>query len=260
MSSRRFARIDWKGRPTWAVAGGKEVERLRLLDGDPTDLDRPARETGEEVPGSTPRLAPVAPSKIVAVGQNYRAHAKEMGKGIPEEPLLFLKPPSALIPSGAAIVRPPGYERTDFEGELGVVIGRSARNVRVEEALSYVFGYTVVNDVTVRDLQKRDVQYTRAKGFDTFCPVGPVVATALDPTRLRLITRQNGEVRQDSSTADLIFSVAELVSFVSQVMTLWPGDLISTGTPSGVGPITPGDRIAIEIDGIGVLENPVIET
>jgi 2-keto-4-pentenoate hydratase/2-oxohepta-3-ene-1,7-dioic acid hydratase in catechol pathway len=211
-------------------------------------------------------MAPVDPSKIVGIGTNYRKHAEEMGKPIPKEPLLFLKPPSSLIGPDQAIIRPLGYERTDFEGELGVVIGQRARKVSVKDALTYVFGYTVVNDVTVRDLQVRDVQFTRAKGFDTFCPIGPCVVAAdardgssIDPSKLQLRTRVNGDLKQDGHTSDLIFDVPTLISFVSHVMTLEPGDVISTGTPSGVGPIAPGDRVEIEIESIGVLANPVIE-
>jgi len=201
---------------------------------------------------------PVSPTKIIGVGLNYRAHALEMGKPLPEEPLLFLKPPSALIPPGAAIVRPPGYARVDYEGELAIVIGKRARRVARERALDFVRGFTCLNDVTVRDLQKKDVQYTRAKGFDTFCPVGPRVAEGLDPAKLAIETRLNGEVRQRSTTADLIFDVPTLVWFISHVMTLEEGDLISTGTPPGVGNLTPGDRVEIEIEGIGILDNPVI--
>lgn len=197
--------------------------------------------------------------KIIGVGTNYRAHALEMGKPIPDEPVLFMKPASALLADGAPIVRPRGFERVDFEGELGVVIGRRARRVAAADALGYVEGYTIVNDVTVRDLQKKDGQFTRAKGFDTFCPVGPRLVPGLDPTNLRLRTRLNGALRQDSSTSDLIFSVARLIEVISRVMTLEPGDLISTGTPSGVGPIAPGDVVEIEIEQIGVLKNPVVE-
>jgi 2-keto-4-pentenoate hydratase/2-oxohepta-3-ene-1,7-dioic acid hydratase in catechol pathway len=201
---------------------------------------------------------PQAPTKIVGVGLNYRTHAAEMKKPLPEEPLLFLKPPSALLAPGAPIVRPAGYERVDYEGELCVVIGKRARHVAPERALDHVRGYTCLNDVTVRDLQKKDVQYTRAKGFDSFCPVGPRVAEGLDPSRLRVVTRVNGVVRQDGNTSDLIFDVPALVAFVSRVMTLEEGDLITTGTPSGVGNLVPGDVVAIEIEGIGILENPVI--
>src|SRR5689334_18739391 len=200
----------------------------------------------------------LVPSKIVGIGQNYRAHAIEMGKGIPEEPLMFLKPRSALIGDGEAIVRPGGYDRVDYEGELGVVIGRRARRVSRADALSVVMGFCCVNDVTVRDLQKKDGQWTRAKGFDTFCPLGPRIVGGLDPAKLRITTRVDGVVRQDSTTADLIFDVPTLIAFCSQHMTLEPGDIISTGTPAGVGNLTPGDVVQIEIEGIGVLENPVI--
>jgi 2-keto-4-pentenoate hydratase/2-oxohepta-3-ene-1,7-dioic acid hydratase in catechol pathway len=198
------------------------------------------------------------PTKIIGIGTNYRLHAQEMGKGIPDEPLMFLKPPSALISDGEPIHRPAGYERVDFEGELGVVIKQRARSVPRERALDVVDGYVCVNDVTVRDLQKKDVQFTRAKGFDTFCPVGPRVVSGLDPSNLRIVTRVNGKVRQDSTTADMIFDVPTLIAFCSRFMTLEPGDLISTGTPSGVGNLTPGDVVEIEIEGIGILKNPVI--
>jgi 2-keto-4-pentenoate hydratase/2-oxohepta-3-ene-1,7-dioic acid hydratase in catechol pathway len=203
-------------------------------------------------------LPPTVPSKILAVGQNYRAHAAEMGKGVPDEPLLFLKAPSALLAPGDPIVRPGGYERVDYEGELAFVIGRRARHVRAADALDYVLGYTILNDVTVRDLQKKDGQYTRAKGFDTFAPCGPWLETDLDPSRLHLVTRVNGAVQQDSRTDDLIFSVPELVAFASRVMTLEPGDLFTTGTPKGVGQLWPGDVVEVEIEGIGTLRNPVV--
>lgn len=202
---------------------------------------------------------PVKPSKILGVGLNYRAHAAEMKKPLPDEPLFFLKPPSALIGVGAPIVRPRGYQRMDFEGELAIVIGRRARRVPRERALDYVRGYTCLNDVTVRDLQIKDVQYTRAKGFDTFCPVGPCVAEGLDPASLGLVTRVNGQVRQNSSTADLIFDVPTLIEAASRFATLEEGDLITTGTPPGVGPLVAGDRVEIEIAGIGVLWNPVVD-
>ena len=206
------------------------------VDGDPFDL---------------------VPSKIIGIGTNYRAHAVEMGKGLPEEPLMFLKPRSALIPDGAAIERPVGYERVDYEGELGVVIGRRARRVSRERALDYVLGYTCVNDVTVRDLQKKDGQWARAKGFDTFCPLGPRIVSGLDPAALRITTRVDGQVRQDSPTSDLIFDVPALIAFCSHHMTLEVGDVISTGTPSGVGNLVPGNVVEIEISGIGVLRNTV---
>jgi len=200
----------------------------------------------------------LVPSKIIGIGQNYRAHAAEMGKGIPEEPLMFLKPRSALIADGAAIERPAGFERVDHEAELGVVIGKRAHRVSKDKALDHVLGYTCVNDVSCRDLQKKDGQWARAKGFDTFCPIGPRIVPGLDPTRLRITCRVNGKTRQDSSTADMIFDVATLVSFCSQYMTLEAGDVISTGTPAGVGNLVAGDVCEIEIEGVGVLTNPVI--
>nr|HEX4315639.1 fumarylacetoacetate hydrolase family protein [Kofleriaceae bacterium] len=200
----------------------------------------------------------LVPSKIIGIGTNYRAHAVEMGKGIPEEPLMFLKPRSAMVPDGAAIARPSGYARVDYEGELGVVIGRRATAVSRADALAYAMGFTCVNDVTVRDLQKTDVQFTRAKGFDTFCPLGPRIVAGLDPSALRIVTRVNGAVKQDSSTSDLIFDVPTLIAFCSRHMTLEVGDVISTGTPSGVGNLAIGDAVEIEIEGIGVLRNHVV--
>jgi 2-keto-4-pentenoate hydratase/2-oxohepta-3-ene-1,7-dioic acid hydratase in catechol pathway len=199
------------------------------------------------------------PTKIVCIGANYRAHVAEMGKQVPDEPVLFMKPPSALLPAGEPIVRPRGYGRVDFEGELALVIGRRAHRVSMARALDVVLGLTIVNDVTVRDLQAKDGQWTRAKGFDSFCPLGPHIAAGLDPSDLRITTRVNGETRQDSRTSDLIFAVPFLIEFISRHMTLEPGDVISTGTPSGVGNLAPGDEVAIEIEGIGVLENPVID-
>lgn len=210
------------------------------------------------VRGNSSEQLDLVPSKIIGIGLNYRAHAIEMGKGLPEEPLMFLKPHSAVIAGGEPIERPAGYDRVDYEGELGVVIGQRARRVSRERALDFVMGFVCVNDVTVRDLQKRDIQYSRAKGFDTFCPIGPRIVAGLDPRNLKLTTRINGVVKQDSSTSDLIFDVPALIAFVSAHMTLEVGDVISTGTPSGVGNLTPGDEVEIEIEGIGILRNPVI--
>ncbi len=200
----------------------------------------------------------LVPSKIVAIGQNYRLHAQEMGKGIPAEPLIFLKAPSAMIGDGGAIERPAGFARVDHEAELGVVIGTRARRVAREDALAHVLGYTCVNDVTVRELQQRDGQWARAKGFDTFCPVGPRVVAGLDPSDLAIRCRVNGVLRQDSRTSDLIFDVPTLIAFVSAHMTLEPGDLLSTGTPAGVGDLAVGDEVEVEIEGIGVLRNRVV--
>ena len=212
----------------------------------------------ERVHGGSVDTFDLVPSKIIGIGQNYRAHALEMGKGLPEEPLMFLKPRSAMIGAGGAIARPGGYERVDFEGELGVVIGRRASRVSRADALSVVMGFTCVNDVSCRELQKKDGQWTRAKGFDTFCPIGPRIVAGLDPSALRIVTRVNGVVRQDSATSDLIFDVPTLIAFVSAHMTLEIGDVISTGTPSGVGNLAVGDTVEVDITGIGVLRNPVV--
>jgi len=210
-----------------------------------------------ERPGAVEQID-LVPSKIIGIGVNYRAHAVEMGKSLPDEPLVFLMPRSALLPEGFPIERPTEYERVDYEGELGVVIGRRARRVSPDDALDFVLGYTCINDVTVRDLQKKDGQWARAKGFDTFCPLGPAIVAGLDPSNLRLVTRVNGQVRQDSSTSDMIFDVRALIAFISSHMTLEVGDVISTGTPSGVGNLEPGDVVEVEIEGIGILRNPVI--
>jgi 2-keto-4-pentenoate hydratase/2-oxohepta-3-ene-1,7-dioic acid hydratase in catechol pathway len=203
-------------------------------------------------------LAPCQPSKIVCVGVNYRAHAMEMSKSLPSSPLLFLKPPSAILDPGGRIRYPAMVQRVDYEAELAVVIGKKASGIRPQEADQVIFGYTCFNDVTARELQKLDGQWTRAKGFDTFAPVGPWIVTDLDPKNLSVESYLNGERRQSGNTADLIFPVREVVSFISQVMTLYPGDLISTGTPSGIGPMKPGDRIEIVIEGIGRLKNTVV--
>lgn len=198
------------------------------------------------------------PGKIVAVGRNYAAHAREHGAEVPAEPLLFLKPPSAVIGDGDAIVLPPQSERVEHEGELVAIIGRRLRDASAADALAAIQGYTCGNDVTARDLQQRDAQWTRAKGFDTFCPLGPSVVAGLDPGDLELVTRVNGEVRQRASTADLVHPVGELVAYISSVMTLEPGDAVFTGTPAGVGPLRPGDVVEVEIAGIGTLRNPVV--
>ncbi len=205
-------------------------------------------------------LPPCAPTKIVCVGRNYPEHAKELGNEVPAEPLIFLKPPSSLIASGDAIVYPNISQRVDHEGELGVVIGRRGRNIAREDAMEYVAGFTCVNDVTARDLQRKDGQWTRGKGFDTFCAAGPSMVSRDDVriADLRIITRVNGEVRQDGSAADMLFPVDVIISYVSAFMTLEPGDLIATGTPPGVGPIEPGSTVQVDIAGIGILENPVV--
>ena len=215
--------------------------------------------TGEEIPLSEVKLlAPSVPSKIVALGLNYRDHAKELGLPIPEEPLLFLKPPSAVIGPEEKIILPPESKRVDYEAELAVVIRKRARRIAPQRAFDYILGYTCFNDVTARDLQKKDGQWTRAKSFDTFAPFGPWIETDLDPSNLKVRSYLNGFLRQDSSTSELIFPVPEIVSFVSQVMTLEPGDVIATGTPPGIGPLSSGDLIEVEIEGIGRLKNYVI--
>jgi 2-keto-4-pentenoate hydratase/2-oxohepta-3-ene-1,7-dioic acid hydratase in catechol pathway len=203
-------------------------------------------------------LAPAAPTKIVAVGRNYAEHAAEFGNSPPPEPLLFLKPPSAVIAPGEAIVLPSLSRQVDHEAELAVVIGRRCRRVRREDALDYVLGYTCANDVTARDLQKRDGQWARAKGFDTFCPLGPWVVTGLDPAGLEVVGRVNGETRQHGYTRDFLFPLPVLIEYASAAMTLEPGDVLLTGTPAGVGPLHAGDTVEIEVSGIGVLGNPVV--
>lgn len=217
-------------------------------------------ETREEVvlaPG--PRLPPVAPSKIVCVGRNYRAHAAELGNDVPAEPLLFLKPPTALIGPGAPIPLPAASSRVEHEGELAVVVGRTLRDASPAEARAAIFGYTIANDVTARDLQRKDVQFTRAKGFDGFCPCGPFIETELAPDDLRLTVRVGDTLRQDGRTRDMVFAVDTLVAYISGVMTLRPGDLILTGTPAGVGPLLAGDVVEVAIDGLGALVNPVAD-
>lgn len=215
-------------------------------------------ETAFRVPlDSVTLLAPVEPTKIICVGRNYSAHAKELGHALPEEPLLFFKPPSAIVGPGDTIVLPKVSQRVDHEAELGVVIGKRARHVRAEEALDYVLGYTCVNDVTARDLQKKDGQWTRAKGFDSFCPVGPKIVSGLDIANVTVTCWVNNELRQRGSTSLMIFGVPELIAYISSIMTLEPGDLIATGTPEGVGELRNGDRVDVAVDGIGVLGNDV---
>ncbi len=203
-------------------------------------------------------LAPVAPSKIVCVGRNYRDHAAELGNKMPDEPLLFLKPPSAIISSDESIVLPNASQQVEHEGELGVVMGRTARKLKEDDdPLAYVLGYTCVNDVTARDLQRKDVQFTRGKGFDTFCPVGPSIVGGLDPETLVVTTRVNGTVKQRGQTSDMAFPVDFLIRYISNIMTLLPGDLIATGTPAGVSAMKPGDVVEVEIEEIGILRNTV---
>jgi 2-keto-4-pentenoate hydratase/2-oxohepta-3-ene-1,7-dioic acid hydratase in catechol pathway len=199
-----------------------------------------------------------APTKIICVGRNYVAHARELGNEVPERPLIFMKPPSALIGDGDAIVLPPQSQRVEHEAEIGVVIGRRVRNVDEQDALEAVAGFVPLNDVTARDLQKLDGQWTRAKGFDTFCPVGPAVAAdGIDWRTLEIICRVNGEVRQHGRATDMAFGIPLLVSFISSVMTLEPGDIIATGTPEGISPLAPGDTVEVELRGLSRVSNPV---
>lgn len=226
----------------------------RALEGDLFGEWRP----GAEVSPPLQVLAPVTPSKIVCIGLNYKDHAAEQGKPLPAEPLIFLKPSTAIIDPGVAIELPPGLGRVDYESELAVVIGRRATKVSEGDALSHVLGLTCMNDVTARELQKKDGRYTRAKGFDTFAPLGPCIATGLDPDDLAVSGWLNGEVRQQSSTRELIFPVATLIAYISRIMTLLPGDIVSTGTPAGIGPLQAGDEMVVRVQGVGELRNPVI--
>ncbi len=202
-------------------------------------------------------LAPAQPSKILCIGRNYVAHAQEHGAEVPKMPLIFMKPPSAIINPGDAIILPPQSQQIEHEAELVVVIGRRGRNVTAEEAQDYIFGYTVGNDVTARDLQQTDGQWTRAKGFDTFCPFGPWIDTGFDASDALVTCKVSGQPRQMASTRDMVFNVNKLIAFISSVMTLEPGDLLFTGTPAGVGPLKPGDVVEVEIEGLGKLSNPV---
>ncbi|MCC6874338.1 MAG: fumarylacetoacetate hydrolase family protein [Sandaracinaceae bacterium] len=250
----RLLRLHHRDRVYWASLEDEATARLWTgapwEDGKPTDRLVPLREGALR--------APVAPSKIVCVGRNYRAHAAELGNPVPAEPLLFLKPPSALMGTGQTIAWPAASERVDYEGEIAIVIGRELHHASEELAIASVFGVTCANDVTARDLQKKDVQFTRAKGFDTFCPCGPWIETDYGPLgALRVRTRVDGALRQDGSSADMIFPIASLLSYVSTVMTLSPGDLVLTGTPEGVAPLEAGQSVEIEVDGVGVLRSLV---
>lgn len=236
-----------------------EDDFVHVLSGDLSEATLRFDERDEIVPlNAVELLPPSEPSKIVCVGRNYREHAAELGNPMPEQPLLFLKPPSAVIGHNDCIVLPSISERVEHEGELAVVIGRRARGIDdAEDPLSYVLGLTCLNDVTARDLQRADVQFTRAKSFDTFCPLGPYIVTELDPSDLKIETSVNGDIRQSGRTSDMAFPVSFLVRYISRVMTLEPGDVIATGTPSGVGPLRNGDAVEVFVEGIGVLRNTV---
>lgn len=230
-------------------------DRIRAISTTPF---LPWEETSETFARDEVRvLAPVLPSKIVAIGLNYKAHAEETGQTPPAEPMLFLKPSTSIIGPGDAIKVPPQSSRVDYEAELAIIIGKAASGIPESAARDRILGYTCGNDVTARDLQARDVQFTRAKGFDTFCPLGPHIATDIEPGDLEISCRVNGEIRQQSRTSDLIFGVEALVTFISSVMTLLPGDVILTGTPAGIGPLKLGDTVEVALEGIGALTNEV---
>jgi 2-keto-4-pentenoate hydratase/2-oxohepta-3-ene-1,7-dioic acid hydratase in catechol pathway len=251
-------------RKTWPTTpDGSPLVRYGVVDGDrvyETDSMWSTERQDDFALTDIRLLPPAWPTKIVCVGRNYVDHAKELGNPVPEEPLIFYKPPSSLIAHGDDIVYPPFSQLMSFEGELTLVIGRQARNVAAEEWQRYVYGYTIVNDITARDLQKKDGQWARAKGCDTFCPCGPwlVPRTEVDFDSIRIQTWVNGTQKQNGSVKDMIFSPGAIIAFVTQFLTLEPGDLIATGTPPGVGPVEPGDTIRVEIEGIGALENKVI--
>jgi 2-keto-4-pentenoate hydratase/2-oxohepta-3-ene-1,7-dioic acid hydratase in catechol pathway len=250
----RFCRFINDG----AIAFGHIADgQIHVREGELLGASYP---TGQLLPLSgVELLTPVVPGKIIGIGKNYAAHARELGDDSQlQEPLIFLKATSAILPPGGIIERPAASQRVDYEGELGVVIGRKARNMETgENPLDYVFGYCCVNDVTARDLQVKDVQYTRSKSFDTFCPFGPWIETDLDPAAVSVETRVNGEIRQQGNTRDMIFPVAPLIRFLSGIMTLYPGDLIATGTPVGISPLAGGDVVEVTVEGIGTLRNGV---
>lgn len=248
----KLVRFLARGKPVCGVLHDDEIDEL---DGNPSATPNTRRARHDA--SSVKLLAPCVPSKIIAVGLNYLDHARELGHEIPDEPILFLKPPTAVIGPGDAIIRPPMSSRVDYEAELGVVIRNRVRRIGVADVRQHILGYTCANDVTARDLQKKDGQWTRAKSFDTFCPVGPWIETDLDPNDLLVEAYVNRIRRQSSRTSQFIFTIDQLVSFISHVMTLEAGDLIITGTPAGIGPLQDGDEVEIRIDGIGNLRNTV---
>ena len=255
----RIARFTTGDEPVYGVVGGADgAEIVASTVGDP--LYQGVELTGQQFPLADVRLlAPVIPrSKVVGVGRNYAAHAAELGHEVPGEPLVFLKPNTSVVGPLDPIVYPRESSEVHFEGELAVVIGRICRDVPAERAGEVVFGYTVANDVTARDLQNKDGQWTRAKGYDSFCPLGPWVETDLDPSDVLLTTTLNGEPRQSSSTSLMLHDVPAVIAYITSFMTLLPGDVIATGTPAGVGPMTPGDEVSVSVEGIGTLTNRVV--
>jgi 2-keto-4-pentenoate hydratase/2-oxohepta-3-ene-1,7-dioic acid hydratase in catechol pathway len=262
----KYCRFQLNGQPHYglveSVSGVEKITRQLLSSpqaaaGDIEDL--PSKRMDHILLANATLLPPLEPSKIVCVGRNYREHADELGHEIPTEPLIFLKPPSSLLAPGASIRRPRISDRTDYEGELGLVISKVCYQLSEEEDVRpYILGYTCVNDFTARDLQNKDDQWTRAKGFDTFCPVGPVVTDGIDPwAGIGVETKVNGAIRQQGNTRDFIFPLDVVIRYISNVMTLLPGDLIATGTPKGVGPVTAGEVIEVSVEGAGTLRNPV---
>jgi len=264
----RYCRFQLNGESHYglveSVAGKDAIVRILLTAPEDADGDMESLRTRriDAIPlEDAVLLPPVRPSKIVCVGRNYREHAAELGNEVPKEPLLFLKATSALLPPGATIRRPRLSQQVDFEGELGLVIGKTCYQPPADADIrQYILGYTCVNDVTARDLQKKDHQWSRAKGFDTFCPVGPLVTDEIDPwAGIGVDTRLNGEVKQRGNTRDLIFALDVVIRYIAQAMTLYPGDLIPSGTPSGVGPLAAGDLVEVIVEGIGILQNPVAD-
>jgi 2-keto-4-pentenoate hydratase/2-oxohepta-3-ene-1,7-dioic acid hydratase in catechol pathway len=254
-SANAAAGVAW-GTVEGAAGAAADALTVAALEGHPFG---PLTFTGDRWALADVRLlSPFLPSKVVALGKNYADHAQEMGGDAPTTPLIFLKPSTSVIGDGDAVRLPPSSAEVHYEGELAVVIGTPARNVTPENALQHVFGYAAANDVTARDQQRADVQFTRSKGYDSFCPLGPWVETVLDPSDLRLTTRVNGEVKQDGRTSQMIHDVRTQIAFISAIMTLLPGDVVLTGTPAGVGPIVAGDTVTVEIEGIGTLTNPVV--
>jgi 2-keto-4-pentenoate hydratase/2-oxohepta-3-ene-1,7-dioic acid hydratase in catechol pathway len=242
----------------WAAADPDAPDRLRILYSDPFETPPGGWEFGRDVNRATAAfLNPVRPSKIVAIGRNYAEHAKELGNAVPEEPLFFLKAPSAMIGPGAPIVLPPESQRVEHEGEIAVVLRHRLKRASAAEARDAVLGVTCANDITARDLQKKDGRFARAKGFDTFCPIGPAIRVGADLEDLEVVLRVNGAERQRGHTRMMAFPIVDLLAYVSRMMTLEPGDVLLTGTPAGVGPLADGDRVEVEVSGVGVLANPV---
>lgn len=252
----KYVRVQQGHHAVWGQLNGDQIRLLSAAPYAGGQLTGTAVNSSEAV-----LLAPCEPSKVVAVGKNYHDHIKEFDAQIPERPILFTKPTTAIIGPNEAIQLPSAAisQRVDYEGELALVIGKKATKIKAFEASDYILGYTILNDVTARDVQKLDGQWTRAKGFDTFCPIGPVLTDEVDPSDLNLTTQVNGHIRQHESTRQLIWPIGELLEFITQGMTLLPGDVVTTGTPAGVGPLLAGDRVDVTLEGIGTLSNPVVQ-